>query len=133
MINQLPRLPRNNKDWKELLSQLHCGIQVEVPAPEGHLQLRIQLEIEDDNTPYLLVVLGLYRSRPKSPSLWEGAEFFELGGQRIMCGFDPWSAVHQKSGAPLLQKTVEEVARSVIRNGLSDFACDVTNWIHQVE
>lgn len=125
MPGQTPQLPSNPKGWEELLTQLYCGMQVDIPATEGYLQLRIRLEIEDDNTPYLLVVVGLYRPHPKSPSLWEGSEFFELGARRIMCGFDPWNAVHKESGVLLLQKTIEDIAPSVVANAIRDLQSGV--------
>ena len=128
MTGQIPRLPDSQKDWDDLLNQLHCGTQVHISAQKGNLQLRLFLDTEEDNTTYLTVVLGLFRFSPKTPALSDGQEFFELGGQRIMCGFDVWNEVYRPSGVPLLQKTVTDIACSVIVNAILDLSADVDAW-----
>lgn len=128
MNSQFPQLPTTQEGWDDLLNQLYCGMPVHISAAKGSLQVRMRMEVEDDDTCHLLVVLGLYRPYPpKSPSISESSEFFELGGQRIMLGFDPWEA-RQASGVPLLQKAVEDITRSVIKNAILDLACDVDDW-----
>ena len=128
MAGQIPNLPDSQKDWDDLLNQLHCGMQVHVSAQKGNLQLRLFLDTEEDSTTYLTVVLGLFRFSPKTPALSDGREFFELGGRRIMCGFDVWNEVYRPSGVPLLQKTVKDIACSVIVNAILDLSADVDTW-----
>lgn len=136
MNDHLPQLPTTQEAWDDLLRQLRCGVGAErvcISSEKSHLQLRILMDsyrrvragYELDH--YLTIAIGLHRPTPLSPCIQQVPEFFDLGGQRIMFCFDPWEARHD-SGVPLLQKAINDIARSVIKNAILDLACDVDNW-----